>query len=102
MTSHPPVATFYKAFSLIPRGEHLVRVCKGTACHVRGANLVVEELEKKLNIKPGETTKDMRFTLEVVNCVGACALAPVVVVDEIVHGAVTPTDAVDILSGLEK
>ncbi len=76
------VATFYKAFSLEPRGEHLVRVCLGTACHVRGAQRVLEVLETRLEIKAGETTKDMKFSLETVNCLGACAMGPVVVLDD--------------------
>lgn len=75
------VATFYKSFKLTPRGEHLISVCLGTACHVRGAPRVAEEFKKKLGIGPGETTPDRMFTLETVNCLGACALGPVVVVD---------------------
>lgn len=75
------VATFYKSFSLKPRGKHLVTVCKGTACHVRGSSLVAKELERQLGIRAGETTDDRCFTLETVNCLGACALGPVVVVD---------------------
>ena len=75
------VATFYKSFSLKPRGKHLISVCSGTACHVRGANNVAKEVEQRLNIKSGETTSDNEFTLETVNCLGACALGPVVVVD---------------------
>ena len=75
------VATFFKAFSLIPRGRHLVSVCLGTACHVRGAVRIVEELERRLGVTPGETTEDRRITLETVRCVGACALGPVVTVD---------------------
>lgn len=77
------VATFYRAFSLQPRGKHLCSVCLGTACHVRGGPFIVEEFERQLNIKRGETTKDKHFTLETVNCVGACALAPIVIVDGI-------------------
>jgi NADH-quinone oxidoreductase subunit E len=76
------VATFYRSFSLKPRGRHLVRVCLGTACHVRGAPMVVEELQRQLGIAAGETTPDGLFTLETVNCLGACALGPIVVVDE--------------------
>ncbi len=76
------VATFYKAFSLEPRGKHLIRVCMGTACHVRGSAGVLSELERKLDIKAGETTDDLKFTLETVNCLGACALGPVVVIDD--------------------
>lgn len=75
------VATFYRSFSLQPRGEHLISVCLGTACHVRGAPAVVEEFERQLGIRAGETTPDMRFTLETVNCLGACALGPIVVLD---------------------
>lgn len=75
------VATFYRAFTLEPRGRHLVRVCMGTACHVRGAPQIVEEFERHLNIKAGATTSDGEFTLETVNCLGACALGPIVVVD---------------------
>lgn len=75
------VATFYRAFSLKPRGKHLVSVCLGTACHVRGGPAVARELERKLGIGAGETTPDREFTLETVNCLGACALGPIVVVD---------------------
>ncbi len=82
-------ATFYRAFSLKPRGEHLITICQGTACHVRGAPLIRAELEKKLGVQPGETTDDKKFTLEAVNCVGACALAPIVVVDGAFYGHMT-------------
>jgi len=75
------VATFYKYFSLKPRGEHLVSVCLGTACHVRQGPVIVEEFENQLGIQPGETTQDNRFSLETVNCLGACARGPIVVVD---------------------
>ena len=75
------VATFYRSFSLKPRGKHLIYACLGTACHVRGAPRVVEEFERQLGIKSGQTTEDMEFTLETVNCLGACALGPVVVID---------------------
>jgi NADH-quinone oxidoreductase subunit E len=75
------VATFYRSFSLKPRGKHLICACLGTACHIRGAPRVVEELERQLGIKSGQTTADMEFTLETVNCLGACALGPVVVID---------------------
>ena len=76
-------ATFYKSFSLKPRGEHLISVCLGTACHVRNAPIIAAEFEKQLGIKPGETTPDKKFSLEKVNCLGACALGPIVVVDGI-------------------
>ena len=75
------VATFYKAFSLTPRGNHLVSVCQGTACHVRGAPRTADEFRRQLGIEPGETTPDREFTLETVNCLGACALGPIIVVD---------------------
>jgi NADH-quinone oxidoreductase subunit E len=75
------VATFYNAFSLKPRGEHLVRVCMGTACHVRGAPHILNRLETKLHICAGETTRDRSVTLETVNCLGACALGPIAVID---------------------
>jgi len=75
------VATFFKAFSLKPRGRHLINVCLGTACHVRGAVRVLEAIERELGIKPGGTTEDLRYTLETVNCVGACALGPIVIID---------------------
>ncbi len=76
------VATFFKAFSLEPRGKHIVSVCMGTACHVRNAQSVLDEVERKLGIGVGETTQDMEYTLETVNCLGACALGPIVVVDD--------------------
>ena len=75
------VATFFKAFSLKPRGRHIINICLGTACHVRGGQSVLEEFERQLGIKNGDTTDDMQFTLESVNCLGACALGPVVVID---------------------
>lgn len=75
------VATFFKAFSLKPRGKHLINVCLGTACHVRGAARVLDKLERSLGIKSRETTEDRKFTLETVNCMGCCALGPVVKVD---------------------
>jgi len=88
------VATFFKAFSLKPRGRHLINVCLGTACHVRGAVKVLEKMERELKILPGETTQDLKFTLETVNCVGACALGPIVTIDGKYHGQMT-IDKVD-------
>jgi len=76
------VATFFRAFSLKPRGRHLITVCTGTTCHVRGGHRLVDKLQRDYRLKPGETTKDLRFTLETVNCLGCCALGPVVVVDD--------------------
>jgi NADH-quinone oxidoreductase subunit E len=75
------VATFFRAFSLKPRGRHIINVCLGTACHVRGAVRVLETIEREAGIKPGDTSEDLRFSLETVNCVGACALGPIVIVD---------------------
>ncbi|MCX6572511.1 MAG: NAD(P)H-dependent oxidoreductase subunit E [Candidatus Aminicenantes bacterium] len=83
------VATFYRAFSLKPRGKHTCLVCLGTACHVRGGPKILEELERKLAIPAGETTKDGQFTLETVACLGCCAIGPVVVVDGEYHGHAT-------------
>ena len=83
-------ATFYKAFSLEPRGEHLVQVCTGTACHVRASARVLESVERALGVPAGRTTPDGKFSLESVNCLGACALGPIVVVDGEYHSHVTP------------
>lgn len=90
------VATFFKAFSLKPRGRHLINVCTGTACHVRGANKILEKMERDLEIERGGTTKNLRFTLETVNCVGACALGPMVIVDGDYSGQMK-TDQVETL-----
>ena len=83
------VATFFKAFSLEPRGEHTVCVCLGTACHVRGAPAILDETERQLGIKAGETTADMTYSLETVNCLGACALGPLMVIDGEYQGQMT-------------
>ena len=91
------VASFYSFFTRFPRGRHTIKVCLGTACYVRGGKLLMEELVHQLGIKAGETTEDGEFTLEVVRCVGACALAPVVVVDEDTHRRVRATQLSDIL-----
>ena len=80
------VAGFYQSFSLKPKGDQIVQVCCGTACHLRGAPALINALEERLNLKLGETSPDGRYTLEAVNCVGACALAPVVTVGETVYG----------------
>ena len=95
------VVTFYKAFSLVPRGRHSISVCMGTACHVRGAAKVLAELERRLSIKEGETTKDRKFTLNSVNCLGACALGPVMVIDGEYFGKVTPDKVISILEGFD-
>lgn len=83
------IATFYKSFSLKPRGKYLINICLGTACHVRGAVRILEKVERSLDIKPGQTTKDSMFTLETVNCLGACALGPLMVVDGEYFGKMT-------------
>jgi len=83
------VATFYKSFSLRPRGRHKIVVCSGTACHVRGSEKVADELSRIFNLQPGDTAEDGEYSLETVNCLGACALAPLVVVDGEYHGNMT-------------
>jgi len=95
------LATFYKAFSLKPRGKHLINVCLGTACHVRGAPRILEKLERDLRVKAGETTEDKKFTLETVNCLGACALGPIVVVDGTYHGQMTSSKVSSLLKGYQ-
>lgn len=93
------VASFYKHFHFKPRGKNVVKVCMGTACHVRGAGAVLSEMEKKLGIKEGETTPDLTVTLETVGCVGCCALAPVVTVnDQELYGELTPKMVDDIIA----
>jgi NADH:ubiquinone oxidoreductase subunit E len=96
------VATFYNAFSLKPRGTHLVRVCMGTACHVRGAPHIVNRLETKLHICAGETTRDRSVTLETVNCLGACALGPIAVVDGKYNGQMDIARADRLLKNLAR
>ena len=92
------VASFYKAFSLTPRGRHVVNVCMGTACHVRGSPRILERVEQVLKIKPGETTQDQRCTLETVNCLGCCALGPVMVIDGEYHGKLPLAGVEEILT----
>ena len=91
------MATFYKALSLQPKGDNIIKVCDGTACHIRSSLVLVDELAKVLDIKPGETTADGRFSLETVNCLGSCAIAPVMVVNETYYGKVTPVMLPEIL-----
>ena len=93
------IGTFYKSFSLKPRGRHQMKVCTGTACHIKGAAQSNEEIMRRLGIKEGETTPDLTFSLETVNCLGACALAPVIVVDEEYYDGVTPAGIKRILKG---
>lgn len=95
------VATFYNAFSLVPRGRHQVRVCYGTACHVRGARSILERLERELGVKSGETTPDRKFSLHLVRCVGSCSLAPVVMVDGRVRGRLKVGQISQLLVGYE-
>jgi NADH-quinone oxidoreductase subunit E len=92
------VASFYTALSLKPRGRHLVRVCSGTACYVRGGPRILDSVERTLKIKAGETTEDSKFTLETVNCLGCCALGPVVEIDGQYHGKLSPSTAEKLLS----
>lgn len=84
------LATFYRAFSLKPRGKHLITACLGTACHVRGSGRVVNRLESQLGVQAGETTKDKQFTLQAVNCLGCCAMGPVIMVNQDYHTQITP------------
>ncbi len=95
-------ATFYRALSLKPKGRHTVYVCLGTACHVRGGQRILEELERQLGIEAGQTTKDSMFSLETVNCLGACALGPVVVVDESYYGQMTTARVKSLLKKVKK
>ena len=96
------MATFFRAFSLEPRGEFTIKVCLGTACHVRGAVQILEQFERDLQIKAGETTPDRKFSLEVVMCLGACALGPVVVVNEDTHGEMSPDKARQLVAKLRE
>jgi len=95
------VATFFKAFSLVPRGKHEIRVCVGTACHVRGAQRVLDAICDCTGIAPGETDKDLKFSLETVNCLGCCALGPVVVVDGEYHGNLVQSQVEKVLKKYE-
>jgi len=92
------VSTFYAQFKLTPTGRRLVKVCRGTACHVRGGARILREVEKRLGIKPGETTSDLEYSLETIACFGSCALAPVMVVDKEVYGRMTTARVGQILS----
>jgi NADH-quinone oxidoreductase subunit E len=96
------VATFYRAFSLTPRGKHTCLVCMGTACHVRGGPKILDEFERQLDIKSGDTTKDGQFTLETVACLGCCAIGPVVVIGETYHGHATIRKVGSILKKYQK
>ncbi|MEA1968736.1 MAG: NAD(P)H-dependent oxidoreductase subunit E [Thermodesulfobacteriota bacterium] len=95
------IATFYKAFSLVPKGRHEVHICMGTACHVRGAMRILDTVEEAIGIKPGETDLDLKFSLETVNCLGCCALGPVMEIDGKTHGKMAPAATADILKKYE-
>jgi NADH-quinone oxidoreductase subunit E len=101
MTRIQHIATFYKAFSLVPRGRHEVHICVGTACHVRGATRILDTVKDVTGIMPGETDLDLKFSLETVNCLGCCALGPVVEVDGKVHGKMSPGETADVLKNYE-
>ncbi len=96
------VSTFYAQFKLTPTGKRLVKVCRGTACHVRGGARILREVEKRLGIKPGETTENREYTLETVACIGACALAPTMTVDKETYGQMTTKKAAEIFSDQSK
>ncbi len=96
------VSTFYAQFKFVPTGKKIVKVCRGTACHVRGAGRILSEVEKQLGIKPGETTSDMEYTLETVACIGACALAPTMVVDKETQRKMTPKKVAELFSNISK
>jgi len=96
------VATFYGQFHMEPHGRHTVRVCRGTACHVRGGKKVLDAVKRSLAIDDGETSEDMEFSLETVACLGACALSPVMVVDGTYYGKMTPRRAQDVLRALKQ
>jgi len=96
------LATFFHAFSLTPRGKNIVTVCMGTACHVRGAPRVLEEIERQLGVKTAHTTEDGEFTVETVNCVGACALGPLVMVNGNYHGNIATSEVTEVLDHYRK
>ena len=95
------IATFYKAFSLVPKGRHEVHICVGTACHVRGATRILDAVEDAIDIQPGETDLDLKFSLETVNCLGCCALGPVMEVDGKTHGKMSPVKTTDVLKNID-
>jgi len=100
MTRIMHIATFYKAFSLLPLGRHKVHICMGTACHVRGASRILDAVQDLTGIKPGETDMDMKFSLETVNCLGCCALGPVMEVDGKTYGKISASGTTDVLKGI--
>lgn len=96
------IATFYKALSLEKKGRFILKVCDGTACHIRGSVNVLEEIKRALNIKEGETTPDGLFSIEIVNCVGSCAMAPLIVCNNEYHGNVQPGEAAGIIEAVKE
>ena len=96
------VSTFYAQFKLVPSGKRIVRVCRGTACHVRGGARILREVERRLGIKQGETTEDWEYTLETVACIGACALAPTMTLDKETHGQMTTKKVAEVLGDRSK
>jgi NADH-quinone oxidoreductase subunit E len=95
------IATFYKAFSLVPKGLHEIHICMGTACHVRGAKRILDAVQDLTGIKPGETDLDMKFSLKTVNCIGCCALGPVMEIDGKTHGKLSTAETADVLERYE-
>jgi NADH-quinone oxidoreductase subunit E len=95
------IATFYKAFSLVPKGRHQIHICVGTACHVRGAGRVLDAVQEVTGIKPGETDLDLKYSVQTVNCLGCCALGPVMEIDGKTHGKVAPSQIADVLKNYE-
>lgn len=95
------VATFFAHFAITPKGKHIIKVCNGTACHVKGSSFIINTVKDKLKLKEGQdTTDDMNFTLECVSCLGACGLAPVMVIDDAIYGQITPADACRLIDEL--
>ena len=95
------IATFYKAFSVVPKGRNQIHICMGTACHVRGATRVLDAVQDLTGIEPGETDLDLKFSLETVNCLGCCALGPVMEINGKAHGKMTPAKVADVLKTYE-
>ena len=96
------VSTFYAQFKLVPSGRRIVRVCRGTACHVRGGARILREVERRLGIKPGETTEDLEYTLETIACIGACALAPTMTIEKETYGQMTTKKVAEVFGDRSK
>ena len=101
LTRIQQVATFYKAFSLVPKGPHEIQICMGTACHVRGAARVLDTVQEVTGLQPGETDLDLKFSLEKVNCLGCCALGPVMEIDGKTHGKMAPGETAEVLENYD-